>query len=395
MISLTDARARWAGAQWLDQRRDASLHDVCSATGWIRTLGGAAGYLALWTRTPGVTVELVNAAVESGDLKVLPAARGCIYLVPRAHAALALRLADSLSATRNTRDLEKAGATEHELEVLGEHILEALAEGPASTTSMRNRLPSDAARSLGEAGKKVGITSTLPPALRRLEFAGRVERCPLDSRLDHERYAWRLPTDNVLQTAPQLADVDEVHKDMAALYFSWAGPATRKEFASWTGLNQTQARAAIAAAGLVEVEVELLGECFAHPDSQRPSASERVALLPALDNFFGLRASALPLVEPEHAHIEVAMFGNRPSVPLGEATLPLERTMAHAGRIVGTWGWDTEEGRVEAHAFDAAQPDAEELRAATQLLRTLGHGKSFSLDNDQSLQTRLDRMRAR
>jgi len=48
-------------------------------------------------------------------------------------------------------------------------------------------------RSLGEKGKKLGLSSTLPPALRTLEFEGRIERTLEGGRLDSERYLWRLP----------------------------------------------------------------------------------------------------------------------------------------------------------------------------------------------------------
>ena len=47
-------------------------------------------------------------------------------------------------------------------------LVAALADGPIATTRMRKGLPECVVRSLGPAGKRVGLSSTLPPALRAL-----------------------------------------------------------------------------------------------------------------------------------------------------------------------------------------------------------------------------------
>ena len=50
-------------------------------------------------------------------------------------------------------------------------MLKAPRKGPLSTDALRKSLPGGTVRSLGEKGKKVGISSTLPPAVRHLKLA--------------------------------------------------------------------------------------------------------------------------------------------------------------------------------------------------------------------------------
>lgn len=47
-----------------------------------------------------------------------------------------------------------------------------------------------AVRSLGEEGKKKGVSTMLPTALGLLQADGRIRRVPLNGRLDQQRYAY-------------------------------------------------------------------------------------------------------------------------------------------------------------------------------------------------------------
>ena len=106
---------------------------------------------------------------------MVPAARGCMYLVARPQVALALRLAARLTLPRAEREHAKAGIRPREVEELAAAVRETLTrKGPLTTEALRKALPEGSVRSLGEVGKKVGISSALPSALRLLEFDG----CP-------------------------------------------------------------------------------------------------------------------------------------------------------------------------------------------------------------------------
>src|SRR5262249_53121959 len=154
---------------------------------------GVDAYLAVRARAPKMTRADLEALVEASRVQVIPAVRGCIYLVPRAHVALALRFAEDMVKKRNERELEKVGVTAKEIAEAGKAIVKAIGRAAMTADALRKALPAGAVRSLGEVGKKVGISSTLPVALRELEFQGKIERALEGGRLDTERYAWRIP----------------------------------------------------------------------------------------------------------------------------------------------------------------------------------------------------------
>jgi hypothetical protein len=333
-------------------------------------------------------VEAVHEAVRSGAIGVRPAVRGCIYLVPRAHEALALRVAHLLSHKRIAREHDKLGLDDGELDALGEAVLAAVADEPLTTAQLRKQLPDDAIRSLGDAGKKMGVTSTLPPALRRLEFAGRLQRVPLEHRLDHERYAW----------APHDLDVGEASDadlgELARLYLRWAGPSTRKELAAWTGLNQTQAKKALAACGAEAASLDG-DEVFVGPDARQGAATGAAVWLPSMDNLYALRASAGPLVDPAYAEVEVSNFGRGGRTTLAAMSQPIERTIARDGEVVGMWAYDQANDEIvhtlAPHARDL-DVTAEEQRVRA-VISVVGHGKVFSIDSDDKLTKRAERLR--
>ena len=82
-LTLSQARALWWQKQGLGGRSStAPIAARIGDSGWLRTLGGTDVYLAARARKPGMTRGELDAAVDRGELRVVPAARGCIYLVP-------------------------------------------------------------------------------------------------------------------------------------------------------------------------------------------------------------------------------------------------------------------------------------------------------------------------
>ena len=143
-------------AQGLDGSDDLDPQERLEQNGFVRSLGGIEAYIALRARIPALGRFDVDTAVATSCVRLIPAVRGCIYLVGRQQVALALRVADLLSRSRARRDREKAGVKSGEVERLAEQVVEPLtATGPLTTQSLRRRLPAGAVRSLGDAGKKV------------------------------------------------------------------------------------------------------------------------------------------------------------------------------------------------------------------------------------------------
>ena len=184
---------------------------------------------------------------------------------------------------------------------------------------------------------------------------------------------------------------------LATLVLRWAGPLTRKELAAWTGLNQTQAKGALAAANAVAHELEG-DEVFLGPDAgPTPAATGTLRWLPAMDNLFALRANARHLVDPSLHDVPVTNFGSRRNGTLGAMSQPIERTIVRDGEVLGMWAWDPETEAIvhtlSPHAADdddAHDAERDRIRAA---FSTVGHGKVFSLDTDARMSARAQRLR--
>lgn len=388
---LTQAKLRvhWLRAQGLLAPLGGAIEDVVAATGWVRTLGGVDVYLAVRARVPGLTRAALDQAASEQRVMVSPSARSCIYLVPRAHAALALRLADDLSRKRTERDLDRVSVGLPELQRVAEAVVTALAAGPMSTDALRKALPAGTVRSLGEAGKKAGISSTLPSAIRWLEFEGRVERTLEGGRLDSERYVWRLPAENPFVSTPVSDDPAERHAQLAAIFFAQMGATTARDFAEWSGLSLKDAKAAVARnPQLVPVSVDGYAEdAYALEASLAdlsPVAEDHVVLLPSMDNLVSVHGGPRLFLDARFHSLEVDAWGPTRAQTLGTAKFLNHRPIIAGDRMVGFWDIDPDTREFVAKGF-APLPEpvrtaveAEGERVRDFLLDELGHTRRFA-----------------
>ena len=160
-------RAWWSHRQGLDgSLAKSTAAGALAKTGWARSVGGAAPYLTLFARA-GTSREAADAAVEKLHIHELPAARGCTYVVPSTDFALALR-AGANFADGEMKVAYKLGVTDKEVDKLCGAVLKVLEKGPLDPDAIRESTGA-ASRSLGEEGKKKGLTTTLPLALGKLQ----------------------------------------------------------------------------------------------------------------------------------------------------------------------------------------------------------------------------------
>ena len=127
-LSLRNAQIRSLRlqSQGLDGSSSLPPPDLVDQHGFVRTLGGVDAYLALQARHRNLHRDELDDCLVDGSLQVLPAVRGCIYLVRQQDRAACLRIAYHLSAARNARDLDKAGVSQQEVSELGLTVLETL-----------------------------------------------------------------------------------------------------------------------------------------------------------------------------------------------------------------------------------------------------------------------------
>jgi hypothetical protein len=400
-IDLSRARAHWHRRQGLAEPVKGAIDEVIAATGWPRTLGGADVYLAVRARIPGMKRVDLEEAVKQSKVQVIPAVRGCIYLVPRVSVPLALRIAEELSAKRSEREHEKAGISQKELADVAEAIVVALRKGPLSTDALRKALPEGVVRSLGEKGKKLGISSTLPPAVRHLEFEGRVERT-IDAagRLDNERYVWRLTAKSPFEGAKVPADAGSRHAQIAEIFFRHVGPVTQKDFAEWSGLSQRDARAAMDRVALAPVEVEGYAKDAFALEADLPALREasppgaRPSMLPFEDNYVVLHGGPACLVDPKHHSRKIQVWGQTKGTTLGDVKHMSMRPLFDGDTLVGMWEYDPDADVVVYGTFDPLPTAKKRAVAALAedvgafLRDDIGHAKSFTLDTVEAIRER-------
>src|SRR5688572_14622796 len=110
--TLAQARALWWQKQAIgDATREGALATVIGGTGWLRTLGGTDVYLAVRARRPQLVRAELDEAVVAGALCVVPAARGCIYLVPSGVVSDLRKLNAEGWRKTTERSLAKAGSS--------------------------------------------------------------------------------------------------------------------------------------------------------------------------------------------------------------------------------------------------------------------------------------------
>lgn len=401
-VSLEQARAFWHRRQGLAEPGKGSIEETLAGTGWPRTLGGVDVYLSVRARIPGLKRQELDKAVAQSRIQVIPAVRGCIYVVPRAQVPLMLRFAEDQARKRMDKEMEKVGVPQSELAGIGEAVLKALRKGPLTTDALRKAMPEGTVRSLGEKGKKMGVSSPLPAAMRYLEFDGKLERTLDTGRLDTERYLWRIPAKNPFTGAKVPTDVAERNERLAEIFVRQAGPVAVSDFAEWSGLSQRDARAAFEKLPVVPVKVEgyadeafVLETDLAELKASKPGAVS-VSMLAAEDNYLTFHGGPGLLTDPKHHAREVSRRGSKKDSTLGEVKHLKVRPLLDGERVVGFWEFDPAADKIVFATFDPLPPKrkkaAQELAdtLAVFLKEELGHARSFSLDTDEQVQERAE-----
>jgi hypothetical protein len=284
----------------------------------------------------------------------------------------------------------KLGVTDKEIEKLSAAVLKALAAGPLEPEEIRNAI-GNAARNLGEEGKKKGVTTTLPLALGNLQSSGDIRRVPVNGRLDQQRYRYALWRPNPL--AKFKLSAEEVQTELARRYFSWIGPATLAEFQWFSALSAKAAKAAIEPLKLDSIE----GERLMFPEDREKFEAFQIpkqpqyVLVSSIDGISLLRRDLKSLVDAADL---TEGFLTREGAGSGVLDLP-SHGIFDRGRVVGLWEYDPRTESIAWTAFVPKNKDLEKAVASTEeYVRTqLGDARSFSLDSPKSRVPRIEALR--
>jgi hypothetical protein len=386
-------RAWWFHRQGLDGRlRGQTAAKVLDETGWARSVGGVSPYLSLFSRGR-ISREAADAAVAGLEIHELPAARGCTYVLPASDFAFALKAASGFAGA-DMKVASKLGVTEKEVAKLCEAVVNALGKGPLDPEEIRQATGS-ASRSLGEEGKKKGLTTTLPLALGKLQIEGEIRRVPMNGRLDQQRYRYSLWRPNPLQRF-QL-EPEQVATELARRYFRWIAPATVTEFQWFSALGAKAAKTALEPLHLEPLAKDdprlISPEDREHLNAFQVPKQSQYALVASIDGITLLKRNTKELMEPED--VQRPLFTQKPYATEGLADLP-SHAILDRGRVIGLWEYDTASESIAWTSFIPRNKDLlNAVKETEDYVRTqLGDARSFSLDSPKSRTPRVEALRA-
>jgi hypothetical protein len=336
----------------------------------------------------------VDEAVAKLEVHELPSARGCTYVVPKSAFALALKLSQGFGPEEDMKVARKLGVTDSEVAKLCEAVLDALKRGPLDPDELK-ATAGDRVRSLGEAGKKRGITTSLPLALGRLQCEGEIRRVPINGRLDQQRYRYALWCPNPL--AGFRLSSEEAYVQLARFYFNWTSSATVAEFQAFGAIGAKTAKAALEPLKLKPIgngdERLTLPEHFDELADFKVPKQAHYVLTSSLDGILLLRRDLKGLLAPEDFKKTVAGEKGREEAG-GLVNLP-NHAILDRGRLVGVWEYDPESQSIAWASF--IRPNAE-LQGAVRKMedyvrRSLGDARSFSLDSPKSRKPKIEALR--
>ncbi len=386
-------RAWYSHRQGLDgSLAGAKPAEVLSRAGWARSVGGSGPYLTLHSRA-GTSREAADEAVKKLEIHELPAARNCTYVVPAQDFALALSVGAGFK-DGDLRTAAKLGVTEKEIEKLCDAILKALSKDALEPDEIREKV-GGAARSLGEEGKKKGMSTTLPMALGQLQTAGEIRRVPVNGRLDQQRYKYALWRPNPL--AKFKLNREEAMTELARRYFTWIGPATPTGFQMFSGLGVKASQAAMAPLKLVPLEEGsprlMLPEHKEQFEKFSVPKEPQYVLSSRLDGLGLLSLGLKEMLDPADESRE--LFLEKDTSTAGTLSDPPSHVILDRGRLVGLWEFDMATESIAWMSFIKKNKDLEKAVARTEeFVRTqMGDARSFSLDNPKSRAPRIEFLR--
>jgi hypothetical protein len=387
-------RAWWAHRQGLD----GSLAGKTPATildqaGWARSVGGAAPYLTLFSRGR-TSREAADQAAAKLEIHELPTARGCTYVLPARDFALGLTVGRTFNG--DMKQAMKLGVTEKEIAKLCDAVVKALGDGPLDPEGIR-AATGKASRSLGEEGKKKGLSTTLPLALGQLQAEGRIRRVPTNGRLDQQRYKYVAWTPSPLDAYS--VSTDEAFTELARRFFRWAGPATTPEFQDFAGLGVKATKQAVESLGLVAAgpgsdRLLLPDDARAFADFERP-AEPQYSLVSSLDALALNRSGLEMLIDAKDRERKVVEDATVKT--LGDLDFLPSHAIVDRGQVVGLWEFDVDSNSIAWASFGRRKDKA--LAAAVEETQAfvrdqLGDARSFSLDSPKSRTKRIEALRA-
>lgn len=270
---------------------------------------------ALWSlgcRLPGCSIEDVNAALEERTVLRTWPMRGTVHFVPAADAHWMLELMGVRALGGASKRRETLGLDEKTVDRAVEILGTALAGGGRMTRA-------ECMATLTEGGVEV----TGQRGYHLLWYASQRAVTAIAPHVGKEQ-TFVLLDDWVPR--PRRPDREEALEIIARRFFRSHGPATRKDFAGWTGLPMSDCKIGIAAAGDELTVVDVDGVEMIMASDVDDLGSGGWLALPGFDEYMlGYKDRSLMATPEQLAAI----------IPGGNGVF--QSTIVREGRVVATW----------------------------------------------------------
>ena len=394
MADIAKIRAYLAHRQGLLEFSDKSNREVLHDHGWARSVGGHNIYLTLFARNQ-CRKAMAEDDAKNSEIYEFASARGCTYFLPQDDFQTGIKCGQGFNDASAIRTAKtKLGFTDEDLLKLKSGILEALSFGQLDTNGLKKVL-GDLVVNFGEAGKKVGQTTSLSLGLLSLQAEAKIRRVPRDWRLEAQSYSYELFKDG--PDVGESYSKEEGYSDLAERVWSWIGIASLSHFQWFSGLGVKASQEATIDLGLVELPgTGMLMREHEIDDFHHFSVPSKPVYrtLANLDGLFLHRREIQQLIEPEDQQRQVPI--EKGTGALLKAQDLYNHAIIDRGRIVGLWEYEVSSASI-AYALFVPMTDAleAEIKRTEDFIRNeLGDFRSFSLDSPKSRQAAIDGLRA-
>ena len=340
-------------AQHIAGPKFGSVLETVAAMGALQAQDYTAALWAIGLRTEGATLESVEQAIEDGEIARTWPMRGTLHFV----AAQDLRWMVGLMAPCA---IQKAAARARQLEIDDEalkttrKLLEAALGGGKRLTR-------------AELYAVLASGGVPPDGQRGIHILGRLaQECVICLGPHRGKQPTFVLVEDWLTPAPA-REREEAVAELARRYFRSHGPATVHDFAWWTGLTITEARAGLESVAAA-FEQETVGKAtyWFEPHKAKHASTTGMHLLPGFDEYILGYQDRGAILTPEHA---------KKIVP-GNNGMFMAAMVADDGAVLGTWRRSVAKGAVTVTPepfgeFGEAEREAFEL-AGQDFARFLG-----------------------
>jgi len=339
-----------------------NILDLIKSTGWIYSPGCSTPYLALWARMSSFKTEDLNRLVfEERKLVQLETLRGCVMLVPREQAAVALRIRTRTFTELAKQARQQLTVSDADMEKLKGAILKSLEGGTRSMEQLLRAVPRPLVREFEPELKRIGFTNSLALAVNLLKEEGRIIKIQTRLRLDDTEYSYILLSDLLPEVDPFAMRNEEACMRLAKIYFRAEAPARVRDFAWWAGINVTDAMKGVEEMKpkLVSIAIEdtkdeyFISEADLEDLQSFTPDESAINFIPYRDTFLkGQREIVDRFLGMEHGDKPFSRWkGKLINDPLA--------TIIHNGRVVGVWEWNLPKKDVDVILFDTPAKSVE------------------------------------